>query len=82
MYGLSKLKREFDIVAPKYKDKISIFEYNVQDSDKTVKSAINQYDISLVPTIIYIDKNGKEVNRTEGYINQRDLEKCFNELLK
>ena len=30
-----KLKREFDIVAPKYKDKISIFEYNVQDSDKT-----------------------------------------------
>ncbi|MGN0018814.1 MAG: thioredoxin family protein [Candidatus Gastranaerophilaceae bacterium] len=77
-----KLKKEFDIVAPKYRDRISILEYDVQENSKEIQSAINQHNVSLVPTVIYINKNGKVVNRTEGYVSQSDLEKCFNELLK
>ena len=76
------LKKEFDIVAPKYRDRISILEYDVQENSKEIQSAISQHNVSLVPTVIYINKNGKVVNRTEGYVSQSDLEKCFNELLK
>ena len=60
----------------------SILEYDVQENSKEIQSAINQHNVSLVPTVIYINKNGKVVNRTEGYVSQSDLEKCFNELLK
>lgn len=77
-----RLKKEFDIVAPKYKNKISILEYDVQENNNEIKDAINSYNITLVPTVIYIDKRGNIINRTEGYVSQSDLEKYFNELLK
>lgn len=77
-----KLKKEFEIVTPKYRDKISIIEYDVQENTPQVQSAITEYNISLVPTVIYINKHNQEVRRTEGYVNKSNLEKYFDELLK
>lgn len=77
-----KIKACFDDLKPKYQNKISFIEYDVQSNDKEVSDKIDKYGITLVPTLIYINENGKEVRRTEGYVEKNTLEKYFKELLK
>ncbi len=77
-----KIKKGFDELVPEYQNKISITEYNIDGSNKEVNDAITEHNINLVPTIIFINKNGKEVRRTEGFVNKNTLEQYFNELLK
>ncbi len=77
-----KIKTCFDELKPKYQDKITFLEYDVQSNDKDVSNSIDKYNITLVPTVIYLDKKGKEVKRTEGYTDKNTLEQYFNELLK
>ena len=77
-----KIKKGFDELVPEYQNRISITEYNIDGSNKEVNDAITEHNINLVPTIIFINKNGKEVRRTEGFVNKNTLEQYFNELLK
>ena len=50
-------------------------------NDKNIDNAINQYKVNLVPTVIYIDKNGKVVRKTEGYVDKNKFETYVKELL-
>lgn len=77
-----KIQKGFDELVPEYQSRISITEYNIDGSNKEVNDAITEHNINLVPTIIFINKNGKEVRRTEGFVNKNTLEQYFNELLK
>ncbi len=77
-----KIKTCFDELKPKYQDKISFVEYDVQSNDKEVSNAIDKYGVTLVPTVIYIDSKGQETRRTEGFVDKKSLEAYFNELLK
>lgn len=77
-----KLKKGFEELKPQYNDKIVFTEYDVQLSDKDTTDAINKYNINLVPTVIFIDKNGKEIKRTEGFVEKHTLKQHFDELLK
>lgn len=77
-----KLKKGFDELKPQYSNQITFTEYDVQLSDKETTDAINKYNINLVPTVIFIDKNGKEIKRTEGFIETHTLRQNFDELLK
>lgn len=77
-----KLKKGFEELQPQYSNKINFTEYDVQLSDKATTDAINKYNINLVPTVIYIDKNGKEMRRTEGFVEKHTLKQYFDELLK
>ena len=67
-------------VYPKYSDKIALTEIQVQNNDEFTNSQIKKYNISLVPTTIVIDKNGKQVQKIEGYIEEQDLEKLMKDL--
>ena len=55
-----------------YEGAILIEEYNVLDSyDKgknITKDMIKKYKISLVPTLIFVDKEGKTIKKQEGMI--------------
>lgn len=77
-----KLKKGFEELQPQYSNQINFTEYDVQVSDKATTDAINKYNINLVPTVIYIDKNGKEMRRTEGFVEKHTLKQYFDELLK
>lgn len=77
-----KIKTCFDDLKPEYQNKINFVEYDVQSNDKDISAAIDKYNISLVPTVIYIGKDGKEVRRTEGFVDKNTLKKYFDELLK
>ncbi|MBR2525400.1 thioredoxin family protein [bacterium] len=77
-----KLKTCFDELKPRYENKINFIEYDVESTEQEISDAIDKYGISLVPTLIFVDKNGKEKRRTEGFVEKNTLESHYNELLK
>lgn len=66
---------------PQYSGTVEIIEYDIEKNDKNINDAINKYDVDLVPTVVYIDKNGKVVRKTEGYIDKHKFEAYVKELL-
>ena len=60
-----------------YKDSIIIEEYNVLDNYEKgrniTKDMIKKYKISLVPTIVFIDKEGKIIKKQEGLMKSNEI---------
>lgn len=75
-----KLNETMKKVYPKYSDKILLTEIQVQNNDKYTNEQIEKYNITLVPTTIFFDKNGKQIDKIEGYIEEQDLEKMMKDL--
>lgn len=75
-----KLGEVFKVVYPKYSDKITLTEVQVQNEDDFTKKQVQKYNVTLVPTLIFIDSKGKKVNKTEGYMDKDQLEKMMKEL--
>lgn len=77
-----KMRGVFEIVMPQYSDTVEVIEYDVEKNDKNINNTIDKYDITLVPTVIYIDKNGKTIRKTEGYVDKHKFEAYVKELIK
>lgn len=76
-----KLNETMKNVYPKYSEKITLTEVQVQNNDTFTNEQIKKYNISLVPTIVLVDKNGKKLDKIEGYIEESDLEKIMRDLI-
>lgn len=61
-------------IFPVYQDKITLIEIPVQDKTSFNQEQIKKYKVTLVPTIILIDSNGKQVKRIEGAIEKDVME--------
>lgn len=75
-----KLGEVLKEIYPKYSDKITLIEIQVQNSDDYTKKQVEKYSINLVPTLIIIDSKGKKLNKIEGFIEKEKLEKMMKEL--
>ena len=67
-------------VYPKYSNKINLIEVQVQDDNDYTKKQVEKYNITLVPTMIFINSKGKKVSRIEGFLEKEKLEKMMKEL--
>jgi len=60
-----------------YKDSVLIEEINVTENTgktgKYNKAAIKKYNISLVPTVIFLDKTGETVLKKEGVVKSGEI---------
>ncbi|MCR5261498.1 MAG: thioredoxin family protein [Candidatus Gastranaerophilales bacterium] len=65
-----------------YKDKINIIKINAVDNKPSTEKLVRQHKIYLVPTIVYLDKQGNVVNRTEGSMSYAEFEKFLKDLTK
>ena len=74
---MNKLIKE---VFPKYQKDIVLREISVQDGKAFTNEQIQKYNVTLVPTMIFIDSNGKQVRRIEGAIERSELEKYLEEI--
>lgn len=68
---------ELDKAMKNYKDTVIVEEINVvenvgQDIDYN-KMAIKKYKVSLVPTTVFLDKEGKTVVRREGVMKSNEI---------
>lgn len=71
---MNKLMKE---IYPKYQDKVVLTEISVQDGKAFTNEQIKKYNVTLVPTMIFLDSNGQQVKRTEGAISQEELVQCM-----
>ncbi len=67
-------------VYPKYQDKIQLVSIPVQVQNDYNNQMVSNYKVTLVPTIILLDKNQKTVKRIEGYVDAQTLDKYLREL--
>ena len=75
---LDKVMRE---IYPKYSGKIVLIEVPVQTESEFTRKQVEKYNVTLVPTLIFITSKGKNVRRTEGFIESEELEKYMKELI-
>lgn len=65
-----------------YKDKISIVKVDASENKHQTQKLVSQYKIYVVPTFIYLDKQGKQIKRTEGSMPYEIFESYLKEMIK
>lgn len=63
----------------KYEGKINVLFYDVNRTTEGASLA-RQYKVQYIPTLIFLDENGAEVNRIVGFQSQEQLEASFRSL--
>ena len=80
-YECQQLEKVFDEVFPAYNRDITLKHINVTQKDNTTKMLIKNYDVKLVPTTVFKDKNGNTLRRIEGSMQPQILENYLKELI-
>lgn len=74
------MNKVFKEIFPKYNEKIILTEVHVQDKNSFSEEQIKKYNVNLVPTIVLLNSNGKQVRRIEGAIPKEQMDKYLQEL--
>ena len=69
-------------VMTKYQDSVQYVVIPVQVNNRYNREMISRYNVTLVPTIILLDKNQKTVKRIEGYIDEKTLDSYIGNICK
>jgi thioredoxin 1 len=62
-------------IEEKYGDQVKVVFYDVWKEDQ--KKYAQQYGIKLIPTQVFIDENGKEFHRHEGFYPEAEIDKIL-----
>jgi thioredoxin 1 len=62
-------------IEEKYGDQIEVIFYDVWKEDQ--KKYSKQYGIKLIPTQVFLDANGKEFHRHEGFYPEAEIDKIL-----
>lgn len=62
-----------------YEGSVAIRKYNVEESAEGLALA-EEYEVQFVPTFVFVDANGTEVNRIIGEVSEDDLRSALDEL--
>ncbi len=69
-----EVEKIFNEIMPKYKDKISYTTIVVDSRKDMDNKLIKKYNVQLVPTVVMLDSNGKQIKRIEGAISKDEYE--------
>lgn len=72
------MKTRLAKINEEYKDRIKIIIVDVNKQRELTK----QYKIMLIPTLVFIDRSGKEVDRRVGEMEEKAVKTKLNELLE
>ena len=76
-----KLEGVTSVVMPQYADKVDYQKYTTQTNDSATDALIKKYNITLVPTMIFLKKDGNVYKKTEGYMTEKELESILKGLI-
>ena len=79
-YDCQKLEEVVKEVYPHFKDRVRLTEESVQDNSSATQTMIKKYHVKLVPTSIFLDKNGEIKKEVEGTIDKATLEQYLSEI--
>ena len=70
-----KMEAMMSEVMPEYSDKVVYEKINSQSNDRNTKSMIKKYNVTVVPTVIFLNKDGSVYKKTEGAYDKQEFEK-------
>ncbi|MBR6163430.1 thioredoxin family protein [bacterium] len=76
-----RVKSELALIEDDYKDRVNIVKINALEKKGDTKKMVKKYEVTLVPTLIFIDKDNKIINKTEGYMSKEDMIKLLESML-
>ena len=65
---------------PEYSDRISFVDVKVDNMSKDAKKLVEKYNVTLVPTTVFLNSNGEEKYKIEGLVSQDLLEEYLKEM--
>ena len=77
-----KLQKVLEEVEPNYKKHIVFHKINTSSCSKEEAKDMKKYNIKVVPTMIFLDKNGNFVTKTEGSVDKAKLIEYLDKLEK
>ena len=76
-----KLDTTIDAVIPAYKDQVAYEKINVQSQDSRTTGLIKKYNVTLVPTCVFLKKDVSLYKRTEGFMEKPQFENLVKGLI-
>lgn len=70
-----KMQPIMDSIEHKYGDQVEVIFYDVWQADQ--KKYAKEYGISLIPTQVFLDENGKEFHRHQGFYPEAEIDKIL-----
>ena len=70
-----KMQPVMKAIEEKYGEQISVVFYDVWKEEQ--KKYAGQYKIKLIPTQVFLDENGKEFFRHEGFFAESEIDKIL-----
>ncbi|MFA6468472.1 MAG: thioredoxin family protein [Bacteroidota bacterium] len=70
-----KMQPVMKAIEQKYGESVKVIFYDVWT--ETQKSFAKKYNIRLIPTQVFLDENGKEFFRHEGFFPEEEIHKIF-----
>ena len=67
------VKMNVDKVIKDYGDNIFYEEFNVSENDPKTQSMVETYKVTVVPTVVFVDKQGKIAHKKEGIIEEIEI---------
>ena len=77
-----KLEGYYVPIKQKYQGKVVFIEIDVANGASETQTLMQKYNVRVVPTLVFINKNGKVIKVTEGAIPQEELEGYLNSISK
>lgn len=75
-----KIAKEMTGLKEEYADTVIFEEINVSDGSKSSNDKVQEYNVTIVPTLIFVDKNGKIVQKTEGLLTEKEIRTSLNNI--
>lgn len=72
-----KMQPVMKAIEEKYGEQIEVIFYDVWKADQ--RKYGEEYDIRLIPTQVFLDKDGKEIFRHEGFFPEESIDKFLKE---
>ena len=72
-----KMQLMMEFLKQRYGKQIQVIFYDVMKSDQ--KKYAEKYDIKMIPTQLFLDSNGKEIKRHEGFLPMDEIEAFLKE---
>ncbi|HSA07666.1 MAG TPA: thioredoxin family protein [Candidatus Gastranaerophilales bacterium] len=79
-YDCKKIEKEIKPLMQEYQQKIIFESINVSSTDQNTEFLVRKHNVNVVPTLIFLDKNGNTVRKTEGYAPGSQLRIYLNEI--
>ncbi len=75
-----KISKEMANIPSDYEDVVVFEEINVSDGSKASNEAVKTYNVTVVPTLIFVSKNGEVIQKSEGFLTEKEIRTSLNSL--